>query len=154
MSPFFPTAVDTSFNLGVIDLNGEKVKTESFSRSATKAEIVNINQIMKNLYDFVGLKHEDNIWTAGVPWEPNINSKLAKMMVETFEETCGQKVGISLLHVTIEPPQLQELGYVDADMIAICPSIPKAHSIGEFIDVDEAIRWRNAVHKLLTKITV
>lgn len=153
MSPFFPDAVDTSLNFGVIDLCGEKVKTELFSRSATKAEIVNINQIMSNLYDLVGLKHIDNIWTAGVPWEPNINSKLAKMMVETFCETCGQKIGISLLHVTIEPPQLQELGYVDADMISICPSIPKAHSIGEFIDVDEAIRWRNSVYKLLTKIT-
>lgn len=153
MSPFFPQAVDSSLNLGVINLDGDKVKVELFSRSATKAEIDNINQIMKNLFDIIGLKHVDNIWTAGVPWEPNVNSKLAKLMVETFEETCGKKVGISLLHVTIEPPQLQELGYVDTDMISICPSIPKAHSIGEFIDVDEAIRWRNATYKLLSKIT-
>lgn len=153
MSPFFPQAVDSSFNLGIVHLDGEKVKTESFSRSATKAEIVNIDQIIRNLFDIVSLEHKDNIWTAGVPWEPNINSKLAKMMVETFEETCGEKIGISLLHVTIEPPQLQELGYVDADMISVCPSIPKAHSIGEFIDVEETIRWRNAVYKLLTKIT-
>ena len=153
MSPLFPTIPEISNNFSQIHLkhNENKVHTELFSRSLTKLGIDIVDQILKTAYSTVGLEVVENIWLVGVPWEANINSKLAKLMTQTFEELHHQKKEISALSVNIEPPELLELGY-DIDMISICPSIPKAHMIGEFIDVNETIQWKEAVYKLFQKI--
>ncbi|OHT14150.1 Cytosol non-specific dipeptidase [Tritrichomonas foetus] len=152
MSPLFEKIVDTSNNLSIIKFEGNEVKTMLMSRSITKVGIDEVDQILRTAYESTGLEVKENIWIAGVPWEANSNSRLAKMMVDTFEELYGERKTISVNTVTIEPPQLIELGYTEGDMISICPDIPKAHMVGEFMGVEDAMRWRNAVYKLLTKL--
>ena len=45
------------------------------------------------------------------------------------------------------------LGYLDADIVAICSNIPLAHCIGEYLDINESIIYRNIIMKTLEKLT-
>ncbi|KAH0792543.1 aminoacyl-histidine dipeptidase [Histomonas meleagridis] len=153
MSPLFPTIVDTSQNLGVVRIDVQKNNciVHLFCRSATQTKIIENTQVTNNLLRYIPLQHTVIYKRASVAWPPDDNNKLAKMMQDAYSEENGVRKEIGLLHVTIEPPEFNVLGY-DAEMISVCPSIPMAHCIGEWMDVEEAMKWRNAVCRLLSKI--
>ena len=44
------------------------------------------------------------------------------------------------------------LGYDDADIVAICTNIPLAHCIGEYIDINESIVYKDIIIKALEKL--
>ena len=152
MSPVFPEYVDTSDNFATIKIANNEVKVGSFSRSATQTKLDEIDQTVRALCAMTGLKHKIETIRAGAPWTPNLDSVLAKLMSESFEAVTGVKKPLGLVQVTIEPAEFTEIGY-EADMISVCPSIPKAHTIGEFVNVTETRQWRDAIYHLLKRLT-
>lgn len=151
MSPVFPEYVDTSDNFATIHIENNEVITASFSRSATQTKLDEIDQTVRALCEMTGLKYSIETVKAGAPWAPNLDSVLAKRMAESFEAVNGIKKPFGLVQVTIEPAEFTKLGY-EADMISICPSIPKAHTIGEFMNLTEARQWRDAIYDLLKRL--
>jgi hypothetical protein len=81
-----------------------------------------------------------------------VGSRLAGLFADAFEQLTGERTKFGITQVTIEPPEFLALGY-DIDMVALSPSVPKAHTIGEYFDIGEAITWRNVVFDVLSKLT-
>ena len=150
--PQFPTTVDTSLNLALASFDSEKSKfhIHLFSRSATQAELDNVDYTVKSLFNMSPLKPVFRTQLAGHPWSPR-ESKVAKIVQETAKGIIGD-MPLGILQVTVEPAEFLFLGY-DADMVSICPSLPKAHCIGEWMDIDEANRWRDVILKVLPQLT-
>jgi len=153
MHPEFTAIVDTSQCLSLVSISGSNINVCVFSRSNTSYQLKIIDEEMKSLMFLYGESLKCSIADAGTPWEPKLGSELASKMIKSFENQNSILLEEGLLHVTIEPAQFKQLGYTDAEMIAVCPSIPKAHCIGEFMDINEAIRWRNAIIHLLSQVS-
>ena len=45
-----------------------------------------------------------------------------------------------------------EKGYKDAEIISVSPSIPLAHAPGEWIGIEEAMKWRSIIHASIEKV--
>lgn len=151
MSPAFPEFVDASDNLAVVNMQEKFVNFISFARSATQSKLDETDATIRALCAMSGFNHTVNARIAGAPWTPDVTSKLAAMMAESFKEVNGIEKPLGLVQVTIEPAEFTKLGYT-ADMISICPSIPKAHTVGEYVDLGECARWRNAIYHTLAKL--
>ena len=73
------------------------------------------------------------------------------MMVDAASEVFGKQMKKGLIQVTIEPAEFQWLGY-DGEMVSVCPSIPLAHCIGEWMGIEEAMKWREIILKVIAKL--
>lgn len=83
------------------------------------------------------------------PWVPKSELNFAIECQQIHEKVFEEPINLSVLNVTIETSILCEKGYNDCEMISICPSIPKAHSIGEYMNVHEAMKKKQVILKLL-----
>jgi dipeptidase D len=151
-SPTFPEYVDTSDNLATVKFIGNVVELVSFPRSAVQSKLDETDQRIHAICEMSGLEYTVTAHDSGAPWTPNLSSRLAKLFADSFEQITGERKKLGITQVTIEPPEFLRLGYV-IDMVAVSQSVPKAHNIGEYFDINEAITWRNVVFDVLSKLT-
>jgi di/tripeptidase len=85
------------------------------------------------------------------PWTPDVHSRLAKLFVDSFKAVTGAPKPVGFTQGSIETGEFAALRY-DFEMVALAPSIPKAHCIGEFVDINECIVWKKVIFDVLTKL--
>jgi dipeptidase D len=152
-SPFadFDGAVDASVNLAVVRL-GQGLEIQVSVRGAIASKCTELDMTAKTAVEMAGLPWKCDSRHFAVPWVPNVHSRLARLMVETYEEVHGVRKSLGLLPCTIETAAFVQLGY-DAEMVAVSPSVPMAHRIGEFVDLEECLAWKEVIVRLLGKLT-
>jgi dipeptidase D len=151
-SPFaeFDGTVDASMNLAVAKL-GQSFDIQVSLRGAILPKCTELEMTAKTAVEMAGFPFVCESQYFAVPWVPNVHSRLARLMVETYEEIHGVKKALGLLPCTIETAAFVQLGY-DAEMVAISPSVPMAHHIGEFVDLAECVAWKSVILRLLGKL--
>ena len=154
MHPIFKDKVDSSLNLAVVSINYQE-KTEialtCLSRSSTNTEFDKIENSMKAIFEMCPIRNEFDTYTAARPWPAKQNSKLAGIMGEIAKNNYNLNLEPGLTQVTIECPVFLTLGY-DSDIVAICSNIPLAHCIGEYLDINESMIYRDIIIKTLEKL--
>ena len=154
MHPIFKDKVDSSLNLAVVSLNNQEkaeIAITCLSRASTNTEYDKIDNSMKAIFEICPIKNEFNTYIASRPWPAKKNSKLAEIMGEIAKKNYNLNLEPGLTQVTIECPVFLNLGY-NADIVAICSDIPLAHCIGEYIDINESIIYRDIIIKTLEKL--
>ena len=156
MHPIFKDKVDSSMNLGIVDFNPQEkdeISITCLSRGSTNTEFDKIENAMKALFEMCPIKNEFNTYIGARPWPAKSESKLAEIIAEIAKKNYNLNLEPGLTQVTIECPNFLSLGYLDADIVAICSNIPLAHCIGEYLDINESIIYRNIIMKTLEKLT-
>ena len=154
MHPTFKDKVDSSLNLGVVSLNCQEkneIAITCLSRASTNSEYDKIDFSIKSILEMTPLKNELRTYIGARPWPFKPGSKLAKIMSEIAKTNYNLNLEQGLTQVTIECPTFLTLGY-DADIVAICSNIPLAHCIGEYLDINESIIYRDIIIKTLEKL--
>lgn len=100
MSTAIPGLVETSANLGVLEMSGTKVMLQFFPRSAVDQKLVEFRQQAEELAALTGFKLLPGTQSPG--WKENKSSRLAKLMAETFEEQNGQPMKVGAIHAGLE----------------------------------------------------
>ena len=155
MHPVFKEKVDSSLNLAVVKLNTQEkdeISITCLSRASTNSEFDKIDFAMKSILEMTSLKNELNTYIGARPWPYKPGSKLAPIMTEIAKTYYNLNLEQGLTQVTIECPSFISLGY-DADIVSICSNIPLAHCIGEYLDINESIIYRDIILKSLEKMT-
>ena len=162
MHPIFKDKVDSSMNLAQVSLKFDKNKNEEIeaevfinglSRASTNTEFDKISYSMKAIFEMCPIRNEYSTYVGSRPWPAKVNSELAKIMREIAKENYNLELEPGLSQVTIECPVFLSLGYHDADIVSICSSIPLAHCIGEYMDIQESMNYRDIILKTLGKLT-
>ena len=154
MHPTFKDKVDSSMNLAKISLSFKEkaeISITCLSRASTNTEFDKIENSMKAIFEMCPIKSEFDTYIGGRPWPAKPNSKLAHIMGEIAKNNYNLDLKPGLTQVTIECPVFLTLGY-EADIVAICSNIPLAHCIGEYLDINESIIYRDIIIKTLEKL--
>jgi dipeptidase D len=151
MSPVFPGTVDASVNLSTVRLEGDSFAVRACSRGVLQSKLDETEQKILTLCELSGLQFTTTIGVGGLPWAPNENSPFANLVQNSFEAVTGQRKPFGLIPATVEVGQFLALGY-DVDAVGICPSVPKAHCVGEYVSIDEIIEWREVIFHVLPKV--
>lgn len=100
MSQGMPTLVETSANLGVVEMDEVKVELEYFPRSSVDAKLVEFVTFAEELSLLTGFTAE--IGTISPGWKENKESVLAELMTEVFKEQNGREMKVETIHAGLE----------------------------------------------------
>jgi dipeptidase D len=156
MHPIFEDKVDSSNNLAKIDLTYNKDEAQidliCLSRGSTNTEFDKIENAMRSIFELCPIKNEFSTYTGSRPWPAKQSSKLADTIKKVAKDEYNLELEYGLTQVTIECPIFLNLGYNDADIVSFCSNIPLAHCVGEFLDINESIRYRNIIYKTIENL--
>lgn len=100
MSTVIPSLVETSANLGVVKMDEETVHVELFPRSAVDGKIDEFALYAEEIAELTGFTAI--VGTKSPGWKENKDSKLAKIVAETFQEQNGRPMKVETIHAGLE----------------------------------------------------
>ena len=100
MSTVIPGLVETSANLGVVEMTKNEVTVQYFPRSAVDQKLDEFRFMANEWAALTGFTA--NIGTQSPGWKENKNSKLAKIMQETFKAQNGKDMKVETIHAGLE----------------------------------------------------
>ena len=128
MSTVIPGLVETSANLGVVEMKADEVAVQYFPRSAVDQKIDEFRHFAQQIAELTGFTA--HIGTQSPGWKENKDSRLAKIMAETFKA----QMKVETIHAGLEcgwhfrkNPQL--------DMVSIGVTTTDIHSPKERLEL-------------------
>lgn len=132
MSLSAPGVVETSNNLGVIQLSNNVFRVELMVRSLVDSARDALCQRIASLLDLAGF---EPVVGSGYPgWAPEPGSRLLSRFVSIHEQVSGHKPEVKVIHAGLECG-LIGAKYPGMEMISFGPTIRGAHSPDERVDI-------------------
>ncbi len=100
MSSVIPGLVETSANLGVVNMSEDEVEIQFFPRSAIDQKLDEFRQYAETVAALTGFTV--HVGTQSPGWKENKNSRLAKIVAETFAEQNGKPMKVETIHAGLE----------------------------------------------------
>jgi len=100
MSTVIPGLVETSANLGVVETTDKEVKIQYFPRSAVDQKLDEFRLMAEEWGNLTGFTA--HIGTQSPGWKENKDSKLAKIMADTFQKQNGKAMKVETIHAGLE----------------------------------------------------
>lgn len=152
MSPQFPDTVQTSDSISLLRIKNGQFEVHFYMRSSSQSQLELLMSSFYALLRVFGEKYDIKELHPYPAWEPRTKSKLAKLVQQVYKEKTNENIEFGLLSVSVEPSMFVKLGYTDAEIVSVCPSIPLAHAPGEWVSIDESVKWRNVIHASIEKL--
>ena len=128
MIPSYPSVVETSSNLAIIDIEGGKAALKILARSSRvdmKEYIVNT---LESVFNMAGMKVETSGSYGG--WDPNPDSEILHLLLKEYKELFGEEGIIQVDHAGLECSVI--LGkYPHLDVVSLGPTMRSPHTTTE-----------------------
>lgn len=125
--------VETSTNLASVKMVDDEILVTTSQRSSVESARDNIANMVESVFGLAGARVEHSDGYPG--WEPDMNSPVLKVAVDTYEQLFGQKPEVKAIHAGLECGLFLQK-YPDMDMISIGPTIKGAHSPDERLHIE------------------
>ncbi|MDF7667756.1 aminoacyl-histidine dipeptidase [Orbaceae bacterium ESL0727] len=138
MSDQIPGVVETSLNLGVMNIEENQANAYFLIRSqvdsakdAVIATLVSLSQLGNANYEISG---------GYTGWEPNLDSDLLNLVKKKYYEIFSENPHVTVIHAGLECGLFKK-SYPDMDMISIGPTIVSPHSPDEKVNISSVYRY-------------
>jgi len=134
MSPFIDGLVESSSNLGLMDLSEERIHFTVFARSSVAYQASQLGLICNALARGFGYAFDADGHVPG--WAVNPNSKLVPIACEVYKKLTGKDMIVEPVHAAVECGAFAEKN-PKLDMIAIGPTLLDVHSPAESCSLED-----------------
>lgn len=149
MSEDIPSLVQTSLNLGVLNIKDYGADMTFCLRSSVAAEKQELEDKLTGIIASNGGKVETH--GAYPAWEYKKDSALRKTAVEAYKAVYGNKPEISVIHAGLECGLFSDK-IVDLDCISFGPNIPDIHTVNEKLDIPSTQRTWEFLLEVLKRL--
>ena len=128
MIPSYPSVIETSSNLAIIDIEGGKAALKILARSSREDMKEYIVNTLESCFNMAGMKVE----TAGSygGWDPNPDSEILHLLLKVYKELNGEDGIIQVDHAGLECSVI--LGkYPHLDVVSLGPTMKSPHTTTE-----------------------
>ena len=149
MSSLIEGLVQTSLNLGILKDQGDEL-TASFSvRSSVNTEKDELCDRLSNIMEALG----GSISFAGAypAWEYREESRLQRIMTDTYKELYGKEMVVQAIHAGVECGLFSD-GVKELDAVSIGPDMKDIHTPKETLDCSSVKRTWEYLLKVLEKL--
>jgi dipeptidase D len=127
-----PGVVETSNNLGVVEINDGKLSAVMLVRSLIDSGMLALAEEIRSLYRLIDADVE---FENGYPgWAPNPDSSLLTLCQKVFKQEFNADSTVKVIHAGLECGLLGSK-YPRMDMVSFGPNIRGAHAPGERLEV-------------------
>lgn len=146
MSADIPGLVQTSLNLGVMELREDDIILKYSVRSSVKSEKEALLHKIENLVQFLG--GEVEISGDYPAWEYKKDSKLRDLMVQSYKELYGEEPKIEAIHAGLECGVMASK-IEGLDCVSFGPQMYDIHTTNERMEIESVARtWKLLVNVL------
>lgn len=132
MSPEVAGLVESSTNVGVIDMDNSTFTVNMLSRSAVTSHLEMMKRQIRTIARFVGAEVEE---PRGYPgWKPNMDSPLLKSAMNVYKGIYGADPAVKAIHAGLECGLFSEK-LPGVDMLSIGPEMHNVHSPAEELNI-------------------
>lgn len=149
MSQDIEDFVETSTNFASVKFQEDEVLITTSQRSSIESAKFNISAMVASVFKLAGgrVKHTD-----GYPgWKPNANSKIVAQTAEAYERLFNKKPEVLAIHAGLECGLIGDK-YPDMDMTSYGPTIKRAHSPDEKIEIETVDKFWKLTLDILKNI--
>lgn len=149
MSPAVPGLVETSLNLGMLELRGDGIHAGFAVRSSVESEK---HALIGRLKAVASLAQGSCLVSGDYPgWQYRLESPLREKMTALYEEMYGERPRIEAIHAGLECGLLGSK-INDLDCVSIGPQMSDIHTTEETLSISSARRvWEYLVRLLERK---
>ncbi len=146
MSQVIPGLVETSLNLGVLELKDNELSTLTSIRSSVATRKEDLKRRVMNIIEMLGGECEaEGEYPA---WEYNDHSTLRPQVVKVYKELFGQEPKLTAIHAGLECGILSDK-IPDLDCVSFGPTNYDIHTPKERLSISSTERYWNFLVKFL-----
>ncbi|MDR2451870.1 MAG: M20/M25/M40 family metallo-hydrolase, partial [Candidatus Accumulibacter sp.] len=151
MSTRAPGVVETSVNLGIVDLSPERGACEFLARSLVDSATAELAEEIASLFRLSGATAEISGHYPG--WTPNPDSRLLASCREVYCRSFGGEPDIDVIHAGLECGLIGGK-YPAMDMLSLGPTIRGAHAPGERVEVRSVGHCWRLLREILAALAI
>lgn len=125
MHPVLHETVETSNNIGFVEIKGDVLSVHCMQRGSDKAKLTELTESVKRIAS--ASRAETKVVFHLDPWEPSLNSDLAKRSKQVYKNIFNEEPAFNIIHAGLECAIIGEK-MKNVDMMAIGPTIEYAHT--------------------------
>jgi len=149
MSHAIEGLVETSTNMAIVETKEDIVEMLTSQRSSVASSILDIADKVKAVGVLGGFEVEQG---GGYPaWQPNPDSPILKLAIDTYKEKAGKEPEVKAIHAGLECGLIGEK-FPGMDMLSFGPTIEGAHSPDERVKIEDVEKIWNFLLDLLKKV--
>ena len=149
MSDVVQGVVETSLNVGVINMNNDRAQIICLVRSLIESGKSNVVSMLTSLADLSGAQI---VAEGGYPgWQPDANSPVMHLVSETYQQLFDKTPNVMVIHAGLECGLFKK-PYPDKDRVSIGPTITGAHSPDEQVHIKSVGQYWQLLTAILKAI--
>jgi len=149
MSDALPGLVETSNNLGVVNVQDGQMEVICTPRSSVDSALQDVSQMIASVWELAGYEVAFADYYPG--WNPDPESPILGLMVATYQELYGQEPEVMAVHAGLECGVIGAK-YPGMDMISIGPTLNDVHSPAERLLIPSVGNVMNLLLQVLQNI--
>lgn len=147
--PSIPSVVETSSNLGIVEIGGGDVKILILARSSNDTMMEYIQEMQECCFSMAGMKVEyDGQYGA---WQPNFDSPITVTMVKVYKELFGEDADVQVCHAGLECSIIGGV-YPKMDLVSFGPTLRSPHTPDERCNIPSVAKFWEFLKALLKAI--
>lgn len=147
--PSIPSVVETSSNLGIVEIGGGDVKILILARSSNDTMMEYIQEMQECCFSMAGMKVEyDGQYGA---WQPNFDSTITATMVKVYKELFGEDADVQVCHAGLECSIIGGV-YPKMDLVSFGPTLRSPHTPDERCNIPSVAKFWEFLKALLKAI--
>ncbi|MBP5380866.1 MAG: aminoacyl-histidine dipeptidase [Bacteroidaceae bacterium] len=148
--PSIPSVVETSSNLGIVNIGQGEVKVLILARSSSETMMEYIQEMQESCFSMAGMKvGYDGHYGA---WQPNFDSPIAARMVEVHNRLFpDEPARVEVVHAGLECSIIGGV-YPQMDLVSFGPTLRSPHTPDERCNIPSVAKFWQFLVKLLEEI--
>lgn len=149
MSQTIEDFVETSTNLASVKFLEEEILVTTSQRSSVESEKIDITNMVTSVFRLAGAR---TLTSDGYPgWTPNPKSEIMNITVDSYKKLFNTKPEVLAIHAGLECGLIGDK-YPEMDMISYGPTIKRAHSPEEKIEIETVQKFWDLTLDILANI--
>ncbi len=149
MSQSIENFVETSTNLASVKFLEDEILITTNQRSSVGSEKQDVTNMVRSVFTLAGGRLQTS---AGYPgWTPNPNSEIVKITNESYLRLFNSQPEVLAIHAGLECGLIIDK-YPEMDMISFGPTIKRAHSPEEKIEISTVLKFWDLTLEVLKNI--
>ena len=144
--PSIPSVVETSSNLGIVDINASEASILILARSSNETMMEYIQEMLESCFSMAGMKVEYGGQYGA--WQPNFDSPIVAKMVEVHRSLFGEEAVVQVCHAGLECSIIGGV-YPKMDLVSFGPTLRSPHTPDERCNIPSVAKFWQFLRALL-----
>ncbi len=147
--PSIPSVVETSSNLGIVEIGSGEAKVLILARSSNDTMMEYIQEMQECCFNMAGMKVEYGGQYGA--WQPNFESPITATMVNVYKEIFQEDAQVQVCHAGLECSIIGGK-YPQMDLVSFGPTLRSPHTPDERCNIPSVEKFWIFLQALLAQI--